>query len=341
MKKRSKKLLFMTVILFVLIGCSLLAMKLNPEGESIETEEETPITSEKIMSFQRSDVETLSWTVGEQTLCFHLDNETWIYDEDSTFPADQSTLTSLVSRMIDLSSYNVIENVSDFAEYGLDKPVCTIDLGGAVDIQVLIGDTTPMDGLRYVSIGDGNVYMVENSIFSEYNINLLDLMEQEEIPNMADPVTVEINIADSQLTLERRELSIPAEDDESKDTVQQQWFHIFADGEIQLDSSLAANFYDNISSLLWESSVAYDVSQEELALYGLDTPSATLTICYSNDDSSLNAFSVEFGITEDGNCYGRISGSDRIYSINSSYLDTLQNTRVDNLLPVAETTTEE
>ncbi len=337
MKKRGKKLAFMAVILLAFMGGTLLAMRLNPETEITETEEDTQITSEKIMDFERDDIDSISWTVGEQTLDFHLNNDNWVYDEDESFPVNQGTLTTLISRMIDLSSYNVIEDVSDFAEYGLDEPACTIELNGNVEIQVLLGDTTPMDGLRYVSIGNGNVYMVESSLFNEYNVNLLDLMEQEQIPIMNDPLTVEISIDSSQLVLECREVVVKSENkEETEETVELQWFSISADSETQLDSNLALNLYDSISSLIWEGNAAYNVSEEELSLYGLDVPSATLTIFYTNTDGILDVFSAEFSSTEDGSCYARLSGSDRVYSINSSYLDTLLNANTDSLLPVSE-----
>ena len=54
----------------------------------------------------------------------------------------------------------VITNVEDYAQYGLDDPTCTIQLATEEESYTIeLGNYSNMDEQRYVSTGDGNVYL--------------------------------------------------------------------------------------------------------------------------------------------------------------------------------------
>ena len=62
-----------------------------------------------------------------------------------------------------ITSNRTIGAPEDLSEYGLDEPQCTVDIAAGEDsYQLLIGDETTLDGLLYLSTGDGNVYLVSS-----------------------------------------------------------------------------------------------------------------------------------------------------------------------------------
>ena len=75
----------------------------------------------------------------------------------------------------------IIEEVSDYGMYGLDEPECTIKF--ATEDQsytVEVGDFSNMDEERYVSIGDGNVYLAKVDPLEEFDVVLKDMIKHDE-----------------------------------------------------------------------------------------------------------------------------------------------------------------
>ena len=55
-------------------------------------------------------------------------------------------------------------------------------------MRSLLGDFSKMDSERYVSIGDGNVYLVKKDPLDYFDATLSDMIKQDEIPQF-DKVT--------------------------------------------------------------------------------------------------------------------------------------------------------
>ena len=92
-----------------------------------------------------------------------------------------------ITEMLDLfSEFGAsfqIENVEDYGQYGLEDPVCTIDLtAGDQSYEIKLGDFSQMDEERYVDIGDGNVYLVSTDPMDTFDVELSDLILDDEIP---------------------------------------------------------------------------------------------------------------------------------------------------------------
>ena len=51
-----------------------------------------------------------------------------LYDEDEAFPVDEEKMNALLETFQAFGAAFIIHDVTDFAQYGLDDPVCTIDL---------------------------------------------------------------------------------------------------------------------------------------------------------------------------------------------------------------------
>ncbi len=92
----------------------------------------------------------------------------------------------------------IIEDVTDESQYGLDDPVCTINLSTAdTDYEIRLGDYSTMDAQRYVSLGDGNVYLVEDDPLDDFDVTLRDLIDNDETPDFGQVDGIQFDGEDS------------------------------------------------------------------------------------------------------------------------------------------------
>ena len=209
-----------------------------------------------------------------------------------------SAMTSAVS---DISAEKVIEEASDLAEYGLDEPVCSITVTAEAETTIDIGDETSLDGLRYVSIGDGNVYLVSSDLLTNFSYGLYDLVAKETLPDMSELVSFSVERASGTLVIDYLEGSDLAYTDRYT------YFAEDGDGWLSLDSELAENFVSQITGLTWGDCVDYKADLKTLGNYGLDSPAVTVTVNYiettevetNETDEDGEPITVEMSYSED------------------------------------------
>lgn len=117
------------------------------------------------------------------------EDDTWTYDDDDAFPVDQDKIQERLDLFASFGVAFIIEDPEDLGQYGLSDPTCTIHISAEdQDYTILLGDYSTMDSQRYVSIGDGNVYLVQNDPLDLFDAQLSDLIHNDEIPQL-DTIT--------------------------------------------------------------------------------------------------------------------------------------------------------
>ena len=252
-----------------------------------EYKEEIANSDEVILEIDPESVTTLSWTIEDKTLAFHKD-ETWLYDEDEAFPVDDEKITDLLSQFSEFGVAFIIENVEDYAQYGLDAPECTIDLATADQTyQIKLGDFSQMDEQRYVDIGDGNVYLVATDPMDAYDVELSDLILDDEIPSF-DQVS-HITFAGSE------SYTVTYEEDSGKSySADDVYFN--QEGK-PLDTSLVKSYLSSISNADLSEYVTYNATAEELEEYGMNDPELTVTVDYTYTDEDEEEVSDTFVVS--------------------------------------------
>ena len=321
-KKRGKNLLFLSFALVLLVGVTAAVMTLAPN----DIVEEEPINEgEEILTLLEENASAINWTVNGEIFSMNKNGETWELSNDPSFPLDQEHMSAIFTDLGGLLSYNTIENASDLAEYGLDEPTAVIHVDDAEKklVTIHLGDAAPMDSLRYLSLGDGNVYLVSNAILNNYNVTLDDLLDMEEIPAFKNHKSITVISGDAVMELN-------CQTNTYDNTKASTWYC----GEQELDAEKVKAFCGNISSLVWLDCEAYGVS--DFAPYGLDHPSVSVCVTWHEDNGSEQNFTLEIGTDKDENsCYAHINGSDMVYSIDKTVRDSLTQTSVSDLLPAA------
>lgn len=330
--KRMKKLLTLLAVLVLILGATYLAGKWNPEKEAEES------TETVIFTLDADSVTQLGWNYGEEIL-FDRTEDGWVLAEDANFPVDASYLSTMLDMLGEISSSRTIENVEDWDQYGLEVPVCTVTVTTDTTSVLEIGNETAMGGERYFSIGDGNAYLVDESVLSPFCYKLYDVLEYERIPTMTDVTGMEVVSESQSYTLSCQE------------NTGLTYFGEYAwvmEGRI-LDTDLTEDLITSFMDYSWLECVNYYA--EDLAYYGMEDPAVTITLNYYESVSVSTgevdedgdpvfetrkdpvSFTLEIG-NANGSCrYAKLPGSRMIYTISGSLVETLLNTTYYDLRP--------
>lgn len=337
---RGKKLALLLGILLVLMAVTVLIMELVPDESA---EEETAVT---IFTLDMDQVTGLSWTYEGDEVSLERDEENnWTYPAYDAFPLDQSYPDAMVQALSEIQADRIIEDPEDLSEYGLADPVCSITVQADETRQLAIGDETSLGGQRYLSLGDGNVYLVDASLLDDFALGLYDIVAKETIPSMTEVSSFQIQSGETTLTIDDKEEEGLAYSD------QYHWFWNQDGSLTSLDTALTDSLLETITSLSWNSCVAYQATQDQLSQWGLDEPSVIVTVSYvessqvetnkTDEDGqpiyetqeTPKTFTLELGDYDGDTCYARLAGSSMVYQVDGTVRDTLAAAKGSDLLP--------
>ena len=320
---RKTKLIGLLVAFALLWAATMAADRLNPENQTVE--------APPLLALDTASITSLTWTYGGETLTFTRSDGVWTYPEDEAFPLDESGITAMTDALSQLTAQKTIDQPQDLDQYGLEDPVCSIEVTLTDSTTWLaIGDESSLDGLRYLSTGSDMVYLVDSELLDAFSRELYDLIQYEDIPAMTDVQSFTVETAGNSLTLTTQET-------EGGDA----WIYRDRDSDTSttLDTSLTDDLVETVTRMYWSSCVNYRADQIALELYGLDTPAATVTVAYTEtteEGQVEGTFHLELGAVNGEYCYARLAGSSMVYQVKASILETLTTTTIEDLLPTGE-----
>ena len=307
-----------------------------------EKKEQIKNSGEVILEIPTDSVTALSWTNESGTFSFTKD-ETWVYDDDNAFPVDEEKINDLLEQFTSFAAAFAIDDVEDYAQYGLDEPICTIRItAGEESYTVELGDFSKMDEQRYISIGDGKAYLVSHDPLDEFDAVLRDMILDDTIPEFDNAEQIEFSGSENYTIIRDEDgKSICADD------------IYFTDGQ-PLDTDNVDTVLSAIQSLSLTNYVSYNVTDEELTTFGLDDPELTVKMEYSTRDDDGNVedsgtlllrisrnpeevAAYEEAVEKDEDdlpdvtCYVRVGQSQIVYEISQSVYDQLTAVSYDTL----------
>lgn len=291
--KRAKKLYILLGVLVAVCAITFGVSRYQTRQEEIKN------SGEVILEVPTDSVESLSWDVGNRSFSFHkettegdTDSESiWIYDEDDVFPVDKTKINNLLSCFESLTAAFVIENPEDLGQYGLTDPSCTINFSdGETSYTVLLGDYSPMDSQRYVSIGDGNVYLVSEDPMEEFDVELSKMLDDDDIPYLEEEGTTTSIRFSGEINYE---IAYEADSDNTyrADDV---YFTEQNGRQVPLDSTRVSDYLHEVSFVFPDEYVTYKATDEDLAACGLDNPQLVIEADYNTEDEDGNTVSNSF-----------------------------------------------
>jgi hypothetical protein len=326
--RKMAKLYTLLGILLVVCAAAFAVSRYEGKKEQIKN------SGEVILEIPTENVTAVSWTNASGTFSFSKD-EKWIYDDDNAFPADEDKINDLLEQFESFAAAFTIDDVEDFSQYGLDDPVCKISItAGDESYNIELGDFSKMDEQRYISIGDGKVYLATHDPLDEYDAVLRDMILDDTLPEFDTVQQIDFSGSENYTIVRDESIKSICEDD------------IFFADDQPLDTDNVNSFLSSVQSLSLTNYVSYNVSDEELENFGLNEPELTINLEYAvaDDDGNIeDTGSLTLHVSRNPEelaeyekavekeeedlpkvtCYARIGESQIVYEISQSEYDSL------------------
>lgn len=317
--KRTRKLI---ILAGVLVGCCILTFCVTRYEEK---KEEIQNSDEIILEVETEKVTALSWEYEKESFSFHKE-ENWIYDEDENFPVNEEKIEELLSLFQSFGVSFQIENVEDYAQYGLEDPEAVICLKTEEETyEIKVGNYSNMDSQRYVSIGDEKVYLVTEDPLETYEVALSDLIQNDEIPEMEQANCLVFSGAEDYEIIYDEECT----DSYRKEDV----YFAEVDGiNTSMDTDRIEDYLQIFDTMTLGNYVTYHAAEEDLETYGLAEPDLMIQIHYvTGEEAGIFQMSIakdpnqkeDLDEEEELLAYARINDSSIIYKISGDTYEEL------------------
>ena len=272
--KRTNRIFILLGVLVVFCIATFAVIKHEERKEKIKNSDQI------VLEIAPDSVQSLSWENGSETLSFHKQDGKWVYDGDASFPVDEEKIRELLGVFEQFGVSFIIEEVEDYGQYGLDKPVCTIKLStGDKSYEIRVGTFSTIDQQRYVSIGDGNAYLVKKDPMDLYDATLSDVIDHDDPPKYDKVTRIQFKGEES--------FSIVHEEDNAYAYGEKDVYYAQMNGSnLPVDARRVNSYLSNIGSLNLTNYLNYKVTDEDLKKYGLDNPELTVTVDYTAKDEA-------------------------------------------------------
>lgn len=339
--KRSNKIITLSVVLVAACAVTFGVSRYEKKQEEIKNSDEV------ILNIGEEEVSAVSWKIDGAELAFHKSEDQWYYDEDDAFPVSTDKMSELLSHFESFGVSFVIENVEDYAQYGLDDSENEILLTTEdKSYEIKLGDYSKMDEQRYIDIGDGNVYLVSEDPLDYLETELSAMILNDKLPNLETVTKIQFSgDQDYEITYEEESTDSYSEDDT---------YYTKKDGKnVPLDPDKIQTYLNTVAGLNLETYVTYNATEEELESYGLDQPELSVTIDYSymdeENETVSDTFVLHIGLNQeeldaaeeaeeagkdtipDVTKYVRIGDSQIVYKLTDTAYDTLIAASYDDL----------
>ena len=169
-------MLLLLLLLLILVGAFVGLRVYNDAQANKPAEAE----GEVIIDMEYADMEQLSYTYEGETYSFERVDDVWYVKGDHSQNVKQYRIQAMFTGIAPFVAEQVIEDVTDFAQYGLDEPQGTVIFGDDMQqFTMSVGDYNSFTATYYVRLGDGNtVYVVDQACVTRFNQTLDDVVEE-------------------------------------------------------------------------------------------------------------------------------------------------------------------
>lgn len=319
--KRQKSLLILVGVLAALCAVIGIVTGVEKHIDKIST------VSKDIVDINADALAQISWTADGKTLTFVKCDDSWAENGDSYFPVDQKKISDLLAHFAPLTASFIIEDVEDYSQYGLDDPTATATLTTTDGDTVLqFGGYSTMDSKRYVTLGDGVVYLIDDDVTEELSTDHDAFMQTDAVPAY-DTVDSIVATGETAFTAEY----LPDETRTYTDAYD--YYAVDGDSYTALSDSKIEKFISKLKSLDYSDYLTYRGSTADLSVYGMDAPAVTYTVTYTKDKEQ-DSFALAFAKgKEDGNYYFRMGDSEIICKLDEDDYNDITATTADTLRP--------
>ena len=161
--KKGKKLILLLIALILIVACLIIVKKLTPK--------EADATDFTVLSVEP---EKFSYSRTGDIIELVKENDKYYLTSDKSLEVDQDKAAGMAAALREIKAVRKIEAVEELSEYGLDNPSIQIAVNDS--IVVSIGNSTAVSRNYYMSVNDGNVYIIESALRDAFISDLDDLI---------------------------------------------------------------------------------------------------------------------------------------------------------------------
>ena len=282
--KKSTKLVSAVVVLAVLggvyVGLNTYVSKEEQTESSSEEENKT-----EVFSVKTEDIKSLEFIVDKKETTFEKKDDSWVKEDETAFPVNQTTLDSAASAIEKVEADRVLKKVDDLTEYGLDSPSNTITVDTSDGTTKFnIGDENTSTNQYYITKDDDDntVYVVAASTVTPFMDSLYDYAQGEDFPTIDSSTVKKVQVSEDKDSYVLEENSDGATWDVSSDG---------SSDKETADTTAAGNVTSGLGNFAFDQFVDYNA--EDLSKYGLDKPYATITVDYQEEVEDTSSDSSE------------------------------------------------
>lgn len=275
--KKYKSLVILLAVLVVLVVAYVVTGQLKKKSAEKENEQK------QIAVLDMSDITSIQYTNGTDTMSFIKEDGTWYSESDKEFPLQQSSLESMAETFGTLSANRELTDGDTLADYGLEEPQYTITLKDADGEQqnIYIGNAAGED--YYMTVGDKEkIYTVDYSVVNAMNFDLDSMLQKDTFPSIGADNIKKVTITKAGETTEYD-----------------------ADNSDQSDDITAIG--GGLGAAYFVECVDYSVQADELDQYGLDEAQrTTVTVVYTDSDDKEQTFTLYVGGRDESDAYNYV-----------------------------------
>ena len=265
---------------------------------------------------------SLSVYSGSATLSFSIQEDgTWVWDDDTEFPLDDSTIESMMELLSDLTPQQVLSDPESLESYELDAPSASIS-AVKVDqstVSVTFGKATTDGTSRYAMMNDdaSTIYIFADTLYQALQTPIYDMMTLPELPELLESSISSISIQGPGEDAQPLLLAAQHTDDGATT-----WL---SGGEDVTDNASVQALLEDLGQMQIARCVDYRPSDEAASICGFDAPDALVQVTYTPEDGSESVWTLTVGTTEPGGTgrYARIGADTTIYLLETALLDPL------------------
>lgn len=318
--KRRRNMLTLLGVLAVLCIAILVVTGVQKHMDTIAT------TDEEIVAVDPAALTRVSWSRDGASLAFASSDGVWTSTDDADFPVDQEKMADFLAHFESVRASFIIDDVEDYAQYGLASPECTITLTAEDgDTVIQLGGYSTMDSKRYLTLGQGTVYLIDDDLLDYVPADRDDFLRQDSVPAY-DTIDAITYAGGNTLSI----AYLP----EEKLTYTDEYDYYLQEGDSckALSTAKVEGLVTTLAGLDYGDYVTYTASRADLADYGLDSPAAAVTVT-TTLDGEQTAFTLYLGQDGEENGYARVDGSEIIFRVEQETMEELLAVGYDTLRP--------
>lgn len=272
----------------------------------------------RAVDFDLSEVTAMKITSEGATTDLIKKGSTWAIRDDQAYQVDSSVAEKTLSTLCGMRAARKLDTMLDESEYGLDFPLCAIELETAGNRRetISIGDYNHGVGKFYVRTGDGSVYLVESAVIDSISLNALDYAEGTSIDRFSLDTISGISVESAGAAF--RLLPYDPASGELYSSAFEWKLEGYDTVPLGVDTNTLYQFVSLVKHIGDEERFDYLSDDRDLNAYGLDVPMMSVTTEYEavtyEGQRYQDVLTLALGIADDV-MYAKFDSSPVIYRL--------------------------